>query len=877
MKGYSIHIGLNKVSQTHYLKLSDLRGAVNDAKDMHQIATQIFGYKSLGVFTDKSATTSNIISAFREAESICENGDILFISYSGHGGVLDDIPAIGKEMDELVDQTWCLYDRQLIDDEIFLEFSKFRKNVRILVVSDSCHSGSVTREVLMRGEQKKEKVVKELGMSFDSFLTSNNYRSKKLDLAKAGEILSKNKSQYEDIQRAMPVLPDKDSLNASVLLLAACQDEEVTMDGVLNGRFTSALKEVIKEGKAQFFNRPKDIIDQIAQYYSYPNPNFLPYGKSSKFLTQGNPFFIIPQEDHTIELNSKEIQIIPEQKQINTQTEIAVFGNHISISTPGRNIDFDLLKTLHPERFRHVEFDAKNKENCIISNFQDINIWDTIHSIARNADELDIELEIEPTNIENFPIEDEFKLKAPGDETGLMVYWPPFEDPSDIDKNWHLGKDHSQLSLARESVREQILNGMITDRVRIGHLDTGWDPNHPLLRENNNIRVDLAKSFVKGEEKSNKLAEDYIKKGGENQGHGTGTLGLISGGNIVHDGTNYGQLGAAPFVEVVPIRVTDSVIILNNRNIVKGLEYAIEIGCDVITMSLGGKPSKRMAKVINQAYDKGIIIVSAAGNSMVKGLAAVGPRKLVFPAKFDRVIAACGACFNHLPYDFNAQKELSSLKGSTRFMQGNWGPKKSMKTALTAYTPNVPWLVSRKGIDFVLSGGGTSSATPQIASAVALWLLKNKKDLDSKNYSGTWKQVEAVRNALYMTSKQPFENSLKFYGKGIIQVNKALEKKLEDLPELTRSPKAKSSLFGLIETIGLFVSRRRTVLKLGDNEKESLQAELYQIIDELNIEKLNNLAYADELEYGDIDIISRYKEEILEQGISQRLSEVIGL
>ena len=51
---------------------------------------------------------------------------------------------IGEEADKL-DETWCLYDGQLIDDELYFELSKFAAGVRILVLSDSCHSGTVVR------------------------------------------------------------------------------------------------------------------------------------------------------------------------------------------------------------------------------------------------------------------------------------------------------------------------------------------------------------------------------------------------------------------------------------------------------------------------------------------------------------------------------------------------------------------------------------------------------------------------------------------------------------------------------------------------------------------------------------------------------------
>ena len=51
----------------------------------------------------------------------------------------------GEEADKR-DETWCLFDSQLIDDELYFELAKFASGVRILVLSDSCHSGTVTRD-----------------------------------------------------------------------------------------------------------------------------------------------------------------------------------------------------------------------------------------------------------------------------------------------------------------------------------------------------------------------------------------------------------------------------------------------------------------------------------------------------------------------------------------------------------------------------------------------------------------------------------------------------------------------------------------------------------------------------------------------------------
>jgi metacaspase-1 len=43
------------------------------------------------------------------------------------------------------DETWCLYDGELIDDELYNELGGFAAGVRVLVLSDGCHSGSVVR------------------------------------------------------------------------------------------------------------------------------------------------------------------------------------------------------------------------------------------------------------------------------------------------------------------------------------------------------------------------------------------------------------------------------------------------------------------------------------------------------------------------------------------------------------------------------------------------------------------------------------------------------------------------------------------------------------------------------------------------------------
>ena len=49
------------------------------------------------------------------------------------------------------DETWCIYsDRQLVDDELYSLWAQFAAGVRIFVLSDSCHSGTVLKQMFYK-------------------------------------------------------------------------------------------------------------------------------------------------------------------------------------------------------------------------------------------------------------------------------------------------------------------------------------------------------------------------------------------------------------------------------------------------------------------------------------------------------------------------------------------------------------------------------------------------------------------------------------------------------------------------------------------------------------------------------------------------------
>lgn len=155
--GLSVHIGVDYVNADHYGSDFPLQSCVNDAQTMQGIANAI-GYDSL-LLTNKEATTQNFTIFMRNAIENLYSGDSLFVTFSGHGS---QTPA-GFESSESdgYDETLCFYDRMLIDDEFYALLGQFREGVRVHLVFDSCHSGSVAKMVSVSEADAQKKVFKE--------------------------------------------------------------------------------------------------------------------------------------------------------------------------------------------------------------------------------------------------------------------------------------------------------------------------------------------------------------------------------------------------------------------------------------------------------------------------------------------------------------------------------------------------------------------------------------------------------------------------------------------------------------------------------------------------------------------------------------------
>jgi hypothetical protein len=272
--GRSLHIGLNRVDPNAYEGWDGrLSGCENDARDMHAIAAaQKFVPKTL---LTRAATSAAVTAAIADAAAKLAPGDTFFLSYSGHGGQVPD--RNGDEQEDRMDETWVLHDRQLIDDELYALWGRFPTGVRIFVLSDSCHSGTVTKAALSGGRASPA-----------SFGLSSAARAKMLPRVVQDATYAAHRKLYDRIQRELPA-GSRVSIGASVVLISGCQDNQTSADGARNGLFTEKLLKVWNRGKFRGGLRRfhREIVKLMPPVQT---PNYFRAGAASASFERKKPF-----------------------------------------------------------------------------------------------------------------------------------------------------------------------------------------------------------------------------------------------------------------------------------------------------------------------------------------------------------------------------------------------------------------------------------------------------------------------------------------------------------------------------------------------------------------------------------------------------------
>lgn len=168
------------------------------------------------------------------------------------------------------------------------------------------------------------------------------------------------------------------------------------------------------------------------------------------------------------------------------------------------------------------------------------------------------------------------------------------------------------------------------DGTRIAIIDSGVADAHPDLA---NVNTDLSRSIVDGE------VRDHV---GDAAFHGTHVAGIAAATGAS------GVIGTAPDAELVSIRVLDERGTGPLADILTGIDYAVEIGADVVNLSLGPWPPEvhdMVRRVLRNAIGEGTVVTGAAGNDSID-LTEVDP--FVLPADVEGSITVSATGPNDL-------------------------------------------------------------------------------------------------------------------------------------------------------------------------------------------------------------------------------------
>lgn len=264
-------------------------------------------------------------------------------------------------------------------------------------------------------------------------------------------------------------------------------------------------------------------------------------------------------------------------------------------------------------------------------------------------------------------------------------------------------------------------NGINGTGVNVSVLDTGIDYNHPDLKDN----YKGGYNFVAFN--TNPMDDNCLSLNKEC--HGTHVSGIIGA-----EKNGFGVVGVAPNVSLYAVKVLNGGGLGDTLSIISGLEWAVDNKMDIVSMSFSGADDISVHNAVDKAYNAGLLLVAAAGNT--------NGGNVTYPAGYDSVIAVTATDSS----DLNA----------------NFAP---IDTRIELAAPGVN-INSTKGI--AVNGGygilsGTSMAVPHVAGVAALI------------YSTGIRNNIQVRSILDNTAKDlGVQGRDNIYGYGLVDAQNAL-------------------------------------------------------------------------------------------------------
>jgi len=224
----------------------------------------------------------------------------------------------------------------------------------------------------------------------------------------------------------------------------------------------------------------------------------------------------------------------------------------------------------------------------------------------------------------------------------------------------------------------------------IAILDTGIDMSHVELQ---NKVVSTGRDFINGDMDAT-----------DDNSHGTWVAGIAA----AETNNGEGVAGVAWNSKLLPVKVMDADGAGYYDELIDGIIWAADNGATVINISAGGDADDPALKAAcKYAYDKGAVIVAAAGNDT---------SYVFFPAAYDEYVLAVAAT------DYNDE----------RWVFSSYGPQVDVAAPGVWILGPVPQWFAGTGYLPYIFGSGTSAAAPHVAGLAALiksakpWLRVNQ-------------------------------------------------------------------------------------------------------------------------------------------------------
>ena len=191
------------------------------------------------------------------------------------------------------------------------------------------------------------------------------------------------------------------------------------------------------------------------------------------------------------------------------------------------------------------------------------------------------------------------------------------------------------------------IDGFDGTGIKIAVIDTGVDFNHPdLLGWGEGGKVIGGYNFVQ----ENQLPMD-------SNGHGTKVAGIIA--------ANGNTLGVAPNAKILAYKVSEDGEGVSSELISGAIEKAIEDEADIINISLGvNRTNSKIDNAVNYALEKGIFVVTAAGNDGPE-LKTIGSPGRNFES------LTVGATYNNMTSSLIATLEIDEIQYTAIPMVGS--------------------------------------------------------------------------------------------------------------------------------------------------------------------------------------------------------------